>query len=541
MFQHFIAGVQDSSSVGFGGFSTFGTASPIRLRFCEFLRVVMSVTLLSALSLMSGCKGCGKGDKIAELVSIQNTVFRDFASKTEKWQKASKGEDFAIGDGLKTDKNASARLKLLPKGQLVVKGDTIVRFQANPSGERGQRLHVETGTIEIESREIDLQVDTVVGLSRIGKGSRVRIHSTEKTSSFDVLVGAITVDSQGKRLKIASGKRLELDVGDIVIDEKEKAVSKREAEPGDDSTEVAEPSEETEVEASIDEDATKGYDQMPTVADITISPGESAIVHDPAPPTNIRIPIGVCENGGIVEVGAAGRRSKSMSVRGERDAIVRLPRGTHRYRVRCLKDGKPNRKALVRGRLSVRQDAAIRRLPKAAPTVQIEADGRPYTVRYQNLLPKITFRWPDPAISNAYTFHIKLGKGKTRTKRSSRPETVYQSGQLGEGSHTFYFSTADGRRSANGRLRIAFDNTARTAYISEPVEGAPTPGQTVRVVGTALTRSKVSIDGRVVAVDSQGRFRTETVAPNQDRAIAIRVQRKGSDVHYYLRHLASNE
>jgi hypothetical protein len=541
VFQYFFVGIQNSFSVGAAGVSPCGSASTIRFRSYAFLRGIFMATLLTSVSLMSGCKGCGKGDKIAELVAIQNKVFRDFASKTEKWQKASKGEAFAIGDGLKTDKNATARLQLLPKGQLVIKGDTIVRFQANPSGKSGQRLRVETGAIEIESQEIDLQVDTVVGLSRIGKGSRVRIRSTEKSSSFDVLVGAITVDSQGKSLQVASGKSLELDVGEIEIDRKEDPAAKRETEPVDDSTEIAEPSEEAEVDTPVDEDADRGYDRASTVADITISPGESATIHDPAPPTNIRVPIGNCESGGIVEVGLAGRRKKSLSVRGERDAIVRLPRGTHRYRVRCLIDGKPDRKALVRGRLSVRQDAAIRRLPKAAPTVQVEADGRPYTVRYQNLLPKIIFRWPDPAVSKAYAFHIKSEKGETRTKSSSRPETVYRSGQLEEGTHTFYFSTADGRRSANGRLRIAFDNTARTAYISEPVEGSPTPGQTVRVVGTALTHSKVSIGGRAVSVDSQGRFQTETVAPNQDKAIAIRVQRKTSDVHYYLRHLASNE
>jgi len=539
MFQYFVVGIQNSFRVEVKDISHFGSTLVTRSHFYEFLSVITFAAILSTVSLMSGCKGCGKDDKIAELVSMQNDVFRDFASKTEKWQEASKGEGFAIGDGLKTGKNATARLDLLPKGQLVVKGDTIVRFQANPSGETGQRLYVETGTIEIESQEIDLQVDTVVGLSRIGKGSRVRIRSTKESSNFDVLVGAITVDSQGKSLQVASGNSLELDVGQIVVDEKEDTIPKHKAEPEENATEVAEPS--AEAETPVEEEPDRSHDQAPTFADITISSGESATIHDPAPPTNIRIPIGNCESGGVIEIKSAGRGKKPLSVRGERDAIARLPRGTHGYRIRCLINGKPSRKTLVRGQLSVRRDAAIRRLPKAAPTVQVEADGRPYTVRYQNLLPRITFRWPDPAVSNTYTFHIKSGKGKTRTESSSRPEIVYRSGQLEEGNHSFFFSTADGRRSANGRLRIAFDNTARTAYISEPVEGTPTPGQAVRVAGTALTHSQVSISGQKVSVDAQGRFRAETVAPKQDRAIAIRVQRKTSDIHYYLRHLASGE
>ncbi|MBN1656231.1 MAG: hypothetical protein JXA30_20850 [Deltaproteobacteria bacterium] len=508
------------------------------------LRFAFTLLLLSSPVLSAGCNSCGKSDKVAELIAIQNAVYRDFASKTEKWRKASKGEKFAIGDGLKTDKNAGARLRLVPDGQLIVKEDTIVRFQATRTGDSGQRLYIETGDIEIESKGFDLQVDTVVGLSRIEKGSRVRISSTEESSNFDVLVGAITVEKEGKVVSLASGKRLELDIGGIIIDRKQKPEPQAKSKPEEESEKGVEAPQVAEPEAlTLEEtdETDKPYERAPTVADITILAGESATVHDPAPPTNVRIPLENCENGGIIEFGPPRSGAKTTSIRGDRSAIMRLQKGLHRYRVLCFHARKPARRVVARGELYILPDAAIRRLPKTVPNITIEADGRPYTVRYQNYLPQITFRWPDPAISDSYSFHIKSGRSKERTQPSPRPEWTCKSGEIDEGSHLFYFSTSDGRKSAKGKLRIAFDNTARTAYLSEPREGEPTPGQTVRVIGTALTQSKVSIDGRPVSIDLQGRFQTETVAPSDERAIAVRVQQKNSKIHYYLRHVASNE
>jgi hypothetical protein len=487
--------------------------------------------MLLSLLCVAGCKGCGKSERIAELVAIHHAVFRDFASTTEQWQQATKGEDFSIGDGLKTGPNATARLRLLPNGELVVKSDTVVRFQANAPGDQGRRLSVETGAVEIESANVDLGVKTAVGLSRIEKGSRVRIRSTDKSSNFDVLVGAIKVDNQGKTVFIASGKSLELDVGQVSVEEKEKTNQVQETKPEEKPAE--------EVRENTEEDIEPFLSQAPTVADITISAGESATIHDPAPPTNVRIPITNCENGGVIDVALVNREDKRTSVRGDLSGIVGLKKGFYRYRVRCLKDGKPEKRPVALGQLVVQQDPAVMRLSKTVPTLTVDADGRPYTVRYQNRLPQITFKWPDPAVSNSYTFHIKPEKGNEKTSKSPHPECVYNSGQIDEGVHRFFFSTADGRKSAVGMLRIAFDNTARTAYLSEPVEGKATPGQPVRVSGAVLTDSKVSLDGISIPVDAQGLFRTEIAATGGNRAIAIRVQHKASQVQYFLRHLAT--
>ena len=45
--------------------------------------------------------------------------------------------------------------------------------------------------------------------------------------------------------------------------------------------------------------------------------------------------------------------------------------------------------------LHVIRDAATMELPKSAQRVDVEADGRKYTVRYQNVIPVVSVGWKD--------------------------------------------------------------------------------------------------------------------------------------------------
>jgi len=126
-----------------------------------------------------------------------------------------------------------------------------------------------------------------------------------------------------------------------------------------------------------------------------------------------------------------------------------------------------------------------------------------------------------------------------RHEQSSRPSVMFDSGKIGEGSYQFFFAAAEGRRSPPGRLSIAFDNSARTASVAEPLERAARAGDKIAISGTALARSRVTVSGAPVPIDAQGRFKTEVAAPAYDDAVAIRVEHSATKVHYYVRHLTS--
>jgi len=470
---------------------------------------------------------------VAELIDFKKSVVRDFAANPNKWKKASKGDLFKLGDALKTGKNATALLRLNPEGQMRVENDTIVRFQTTPDSEQGHRLEIETGSVQIESGDGDLQIQTLVGLARIERGSRLQIQSGEQEYNLNVLVGSVQIDKEGKTISLPSGENISLDIGGVVIDQ----------EPEDDTnTQPQEIEAEGEaIEEPVSEDTEDKSMDQPTFADLTVSTGETFTVHDPNPPTNIRIPIQKCQEGGVVEVGRLRGGYRHAAAKGESNAIVRLEAGRYRYRIRCLDKGKPQKRAVASGRIKILRDAAIRQLPRRAPSIIVEADGRTYTVRFQNQLPKLTLRWPEPPPSKSYTIDIKAADGGKHSERGKKPSFSFKSGEFREGSFTFQFTTPEGRRSPLGKMRIAFDNLARTAYLSDPVEGKTTSGEKVRVAGAVLAKSTVKVAGTPVSIDNQGRFQKEVTAPTDGSAIAVRVGHRATGIHYYLRHLKDNQ
>lgn len=489
--------------------------------------------------LFSGCRGCEEDDKVAELLEQNNSVMRDFGGQAGRWRKANRGDVFRIGDGLKTGKAAHARLRISPEGEMLVQSDTLVRFQTTAPGEQARRIQVETGSVEIDSDHSAFQIRTEVGLARIERGSRLQLKSNNNASELRVLVGNVELDRQGKKVSVAAGQTLSVDVGGVIIDKETtptKPVSKVDKQPAPPVPDAEAPqAPESEV------DKTLVAAEAGSRADVSVVAGESATIHDPTPPTQVRIPITGCAAGGVVEVGRRGSGYRLATIRGAQTAVVRLPVGSYQYRVRCTASGSERAQAPTKGSLIIMRDAGLRQLPKKPADISIDADGRSYTVRYQNLLPKITFVWPEAPVSKAYTIHLTSKAGAARKEQSSQPRFTYNSGKLGEGAYQFFFSESGGRRSQTGKLTIAFDNSARTASLSEPVEGKAQPGQKVAVSGTVLTNSRVSIHGAAIATDAQGRFKAEVVTPAEADAIAVRVQHSATKIHYYLRHLSSNK
>jgi hypothetical protein len=279
-------------------------------------------------------------------------------------------------------------------------------------------------------------------------------------------------------------------------------------------------------------------DEAPARAEVVIAAGESPVVHDPRPPTAVGIRFGsACTGEGIVEVSAsASFRGDLVVSKGREQANVRLDRrpAVHHYRVRCIEQGGLADRATIDGTIRVVRDEATRDLPRAAPTNTVDADGRRYTVLYQNRLPQLTFQWPGTSDSGPYTLHVAPERGQAQTFDSSEPTYRARAGELDEGTYEYYFQGASTRSKASV-LRIEFDNAAPSASLQLPSVSQAWRGDSVEVAGTALPGSEVSVDGAAVPLDRQGRFSTAVKLPVPTGSIAVRLAHPRLGLHYYLR------
>ena len=285
-------------------------------------------------------------------------------------------------------------------------------------------------------------------------------------------------------------------------------------------------------------------DQAPARADLAIQAGESPVVHDPRPPTAVGIRFGgACPGEGIVELSeSASFRGELFISKGSGQANVRVDAGrrggTQHYRVRCIEQGGLAEAAAASGTIRVVRDAATRQLPRAAPVNTVDADGRRYTVLYQNRLPQIAFQWPGTSDAGPYKLHLAPEKGQPRVFDTSEPAYRTRAGELDEDTYQYYFQGASAR-SKTSVLRIEFDNAAPSAYLRLPAVSQAWRGDSLEVAGTALPDSEVSVDGVAVPLDRQGRFSTQVALPIATGSVAVRLTSPRQGVHYYRRRDAS--
>jgi ferric-dicitrate binding protein FerR (iron transport regulator) len=283
-------------------------------------------------------------------------------------------------------------------------------------------------------------------------------------------------------------------------------------------------------------------DEAPARADLVVPAGESPVIHDPRPPTAVGIRFGgTCAGEGIIEVSAsAGFRGELVVSKGSGQANVRIDQrpAVHHYRVRCIEQGGLADRAAAHGAIRVVRDAGTRELPRAAPVNTVDADGRRYTVLYQNRLPQITFQWPGTSDKGPYRLHLVPEKGQEQVFASKSPTHRLPAGELDEGTFQYFFEGAS-TRSKTSVLRIDFDNAAPSASVRLPGVNQSWSGGTLEVAGMALPDSEVSVDGVAVPLDRQSRFSTRVALPIASGSVAVRLTHPRQGVHYYLRRDAS--
>jgi hypothetical protein len=263
----------------------------------------------------------------------------------------------------------------------------------------------------------------------------------------------------------------------------------------------------------------------------------SFAVHDPSPPTAIGFSTGgECPGGAVVSLAGRGRdRSRGTGV-----VSILVPAGAHRFEVHCVGADGVEPRVASSGTVTVMHDAGTARLPRTAPATLVDADGRTYTVLYQNLLPKISVRWVNAPAAAPYGLTVTSPGGATQSFSAASPSYSFGSGSFSEGEHHVRFHAADGTASKDTRVDIRFDNATPTATLTSPSNGSFAPGSPVTVSGVALEGWKISAAGQDLPLDPAERFSGDVTAPAGQRALAILFENPRRGVQYYLRRSASH-
>jgi hypothetical protein len=490
--------------------------------------------LLCLLTCMTSCSSCERQAFIAELIEQHDSVQRDDAKAQNQWRDAQGGERFVLGDGLRTGKTGQATLKLPQDGRLLVKSGTVVRFlQSVDKEEAAPEFDVQQGELTVESGARRLGVRTARGLVTVNKDSTVRIRAEEDTTRFDVEVGRVEYMLNGAKQVAEAGGSFEVDVLQVSVEAeaaKNQAANKQNA-PLTAVADASSPDAKARAEA-----AANVFQESPTSAFFKVPAGETATIHDPVPPTDIAMTFDGCDEQVTLELDHPGQ-SRVLRFRGQAEVRASLPRGSYRYRVRCLQEGKPPGPVVRSGQLKVLADAATRPLPQTPVTITADADGRRYTVSYQNLLPIITLRWPYAPRASSYHLTVQPAQGAQFSEDSAQSSITMQPGRLAEGVHRFWFETPDHKRSEIGSLQVSFDYAARTAYLTSPRDGEALQADSVRFSGGTLLGSLVHVQGAPMKMDSHGRFSTNVTIAQEQSGAVVRVQHPSTAIHYNVRHL----
>ncbi len=125
------------------------------------------------------------------------------------------------------------------------------------------------------------------------------------------------------------------------------------------------------------------------------------------------------------EVASAGQRHRERSLRAG-FASLRV--------VHCVDSaGNVSTETAASGSIAILHDGGTAHIPRTAPSTLVDTDGRNYTVLYQNILPKISVRWPNAPSAGPYTLTVTSSAGKSSTYSSAARVVHVPAGALAGG------------------------------------------------------------------------------------------------------------
>ncbi|HXU62943.1 MAG TPA: FecR domain-containing protein [Polyangia bacterium] len=495
--------------------------------------------LVLAIALATVGGGCRRDAPVATLLEAAGTAERAHAGD---WTAAVAGTSFVIGDSLRTGPAARARLSVATGGVIRVGENARIRFQRGTiAGQQAPDLALEMGSAEVDETTAEMSIVMPAGSARIQRATHVRVNADGSSASLEVLVGRAVMMEAGHEVAIDVGQGVRIRLGTTVIERFAVRVRPAVLEPAADPAQkpatppempppaVAEPAPpEPEPAEPVAPHPARGETGR---ADLTLTAGESATIHEGRPVATVRLRVQpLCPGQATVTLRGHGHPERFV---GSGAVILRLKAGTRSYHVQC--EGAPASQPGASGVLSLRRDTGDVPLPRRPPANVIDADGRRYTVLFQTRLPQLTLAWPDaPAGADRLQLHLDAG-GTERVIEGASLRRPLAAGTLAEGTYTFWYRAPNGTQSPRTTLSIRFDNAAPTAQFFRPTGPAKGAAGAVIVDGVTVDGAKVSVGGQPVAVDARGRFRTEAAPLEGDDAVAVRLEHPRTGVHYYVR------
>jgi hypothetical protein len=362
-------------------------------------------------------------------------------------------------------------------------------------GDGATWVETQRGDLHVRARAQDIEV--------IVPGGRIIVHAANGGSDAGVRIG----DGQGT---------LDVNQGKVTFKDKDASREVDANSPYHWSFAAA---------AGADLNAASEDTASPEYANFAIPLGESFVVHAPEVPVSLSFDFASkCKEQGVVELWPGHQRS-----RGAGHVNVLLAVGARSYAIRCVDARGALGSVVARGNAQVLHDLGTRKLPPIAPTTEIDADGRSYTIFYQNQLPNVRLHWPNAPSTDSYELDVD---GKKMSVPAA--EHVFTSGTLGDGVHQLNFA-AQGRKSRTATVTVRFDNNAPTASLSAPADRGWQPGDRVDIEGVALPTWKVSVQGGTIEKVGDDRFRGQVMTSQEHPDIAVRLVHPRLGTHYYLR------
>ncbi len=433
----------------------------------------------------------GGSDPIATLLDHAGEVERDRVGSLRVWASVAEETTFAIGEGIRTGVEGTARVRLRNGQGLAIEESTVVRFSSTrPDGPPG--IELEEGAIELEEGTIE----TALGVAHIE--GRTRLVATEDGLVFEVRVGRARLETGDEDpLVIAAGERF--------IDGATEPTEPTEPAPVDEpEPPVVEPTfaVTADISGSVQ---VRGPNQalvplegptgLPEGSTLTLSEGGRAGIQRGAERLEVT-GVGELVVGGEIGplVSAASGELEVRSV--ERDVEVRVPGGVLRMRSRTrahltLEEQRTGVR-IIQGSAEIGDEAL-----EAGEETQLALGGAP------------PMRFSEPAASA----DLVLPLGSTTTVHATEPPV-----RIRFGGECAELTVSVGARNYRGASAVNVELTTGGHRYASVCDGERKTGR-VRIVRDAAQRrlprtpprTTVDVDGRSYTVLYQNRLPVITV------------------------------
>lgn len=282
----------------------------------------------------TGCQSCGRAKPLAELLKSSGVVVRDTSTKPNEWTGAARGAIFEMGDAVRTERAATAELRLDDASLLGLEEQTLIRFLERRPGEQEQSFDLELGSASLEASPSGTQVRTAFGTARLEPGAKVRLSRSSDKLRYEVLLGSARLESaDGSLVEAKRGESFEISLGQAVLE----PVIEQPSEPAPAEPPASPQLAAAEIRASVRGTRVKiaapqssEYSALPA-GEVTVSPG-SRIRIDAG--SNVTITQGSSRAeltaGGTYLVGGAqlvSAESGSLRISTEDTLLIRVPGG----------------------------------------------------------------------------------------------------------------------------------------------------------------------------------------------------------------------